>query len=87
IHQYIGKRPVFTAGNSDGDYAMLQYTSSSSEPHFGMIVHHTDSVREWTYDRKSHIGNLEKGLDDAPKYNWLIVDMKTDWKIIYPGDK
>lgn len=87
IHQYIGKRPVFTAGNSDGDYAMLQYTSSSSEPHFGMIVHHTDSVREWAYDRKSHIGNLEKGLDDAPKYNWLIVDMKTDWKIIYPGDK
>lgn len=87
IHQYIGKRPVFTAGNSDGDYAMLQYTSSSSEPHFGMIVHHTDSVREWTYDRKSHIGNLEKGLDDAPKYNWLIVDMKSDWKIIYPGDK
>ena len=87
IHQYIGKRPVFTAGNSDGDYAMLQYTSSSSEPHFGMIVHHTDSSREWAYDRKSHIGTLEKGLDDAPKYNWLIVDMKSDWNIIYPNDK
>ena len=83
IHQYIGKRPVFTAGNSDGDYPMLQWTSTGSGPRFGMIVHHTDAVREWAYDRQSHIGKLEKGLDDAPKYNWLIVDMKNDWKKIY----
>ncbi len=88
IQQYIGKRPVFTAGNSDGDYAMLQWTSTGSGyPRFGMIVHHTDSVREYAYDRKSHIGNLEKGLDDAAKYNWQIVDMKTDWKKIYPFEK
>ncbi len=85
IHQHIGKRPVFTAGNSDGDYAMLQWTSTAtSSPRFGMIVHHTDSVREWAYDRQSHIGNLEKGLDDAAKYNWVVVDMKGDWKKIYP---
>jgi len=88
IQQYIGKRPVFTAGNSDGDYAMLQWTSTGSiYPRFGLIVHHTDAVREYDYDRKSPIGNLEKGLDDAAKYNWLIVDMKTDWKRIYPFDK
>ncbi|PWA11768.1 haloacid dehalogenase [Flavobacterium laiguense] len=87
IHQYIGKRPVFTAGNSDGDYAMLQYTSASTAPHFGMIIHHTDSVREYAYDRKSSIGHLEKGLDDAAKYNWLIVDMKTDWKKIFSFEK
>jgi len=87
IHQYIGKRPVFTAGNSDGDYAMLQYTSTQSGPHFGMIVHHTDSLREWAYDRISSIGRLEKGLDDAQKYGWLIVDMKQDWKKIFPFEK
>jgi phosphoglycolate phosphatase-like HAD superfamily hydrolase len=87
IHQYIGRRPVFTAGNSDGDYDMLQYTSTGTGPHFGMIVHHTDAAREWAYDRQSHIGNLQKGLDDAAKYNWLIVDMKNDWKRIYPFDK
>jgi phosphoglycolate phosphatase-like HAD superfamily hydrolase len=87
IHQYIGKRPVFTAGNSDGDYAMLQYTVTGAGPRFGMIVHHTDASREWAYDRKSPVGNLEKGLDDAAKYNWLIVDMKRDWKKIYPFDK
>ncbi|HEX6893188.1 MAG TPA: HAD family hydrolase [Chryseolinea sp.] len=87
IHQYIGKRPVFTAGNSDGDYAMLQYTMSGTGPRFGMIVHHTDASREWAYDRQSPIGKLEKGLDDAAKYNWVIVDMKGDWKKIYPFDK
>ena len=88
IHQYIGKRPVFTGGNSDGDYAMLQWTSTASGyPRFGMIVHHTDAEREWAYDRESHIGKLEKGLDDAAKHNWMVVDMKKDWKKIYAFDK
>ncbi len=85
IEQHIGRRPVFTAGNSDGDYEMLQWTSTATGyPRFGMLVHHTDEVREWAYDRTSHIGKLDKGLNDAPKYNWLIVDMKQDWKTIYP---
>jgi hypothetical protein len=87
IIRNIGKRPVFTAGNSDGDYAMLQYTSTGSGPRFGMIIHHTDSIREVAYDRNSPIGKLNKGLDDAAKYNWLIVDMKRDWKKIYSFDK
>jgi len=87
IIRNIGKRPVFTVGNSDGDYAMLQYTSTGSGPRFGMIIHHTDSIREVAYDRNSPIGKLNKGLDDAAKYNWLIVDMKNDWKKIYSFDK
>lgn len=84
IHQHIGKRPVFAAGNSDGDYEMLQWTCSGAGPRMGIIVHHTDSLREWSYDRGSAIGRLEKGLDDAGKYKWLLVDMKRDWKHIYP---
>lgn len=83
IHQFIGKRPVFTVGNSDGDYEMLQYASASSIPHMEMIIHHTDSLREWAYDRQSPVGHLEKALDDAAKYKWLIIDMKKDWKLIY----
>jgi len=86
IYQHIGKKPVFAAGNSDGDYQMLQFTSSNSLPHLGIIVHHTDSAREWKYDRGSPIGKLEKGLDDAPKYGWILVDMQRDWKKIYPSD-
>jgi phosphoglycolate phosphatase-like HAD superfamily hydrolase len=84
IHQYIGKRPVFIGGNSDGDYAMLEWaTTQTSYKSFGLILHHTDEVREYAYDRTSSIGKLEKGLDDASKYNWLVVDMKADWKTIY----
>lgn len=84
IIRNIGMRPLFAAGNSDGDYAMLQYTSMGGGPRFGMIVHHTDSLREVAYDRASSIGHLSKGLDDATKYKWLIVDIKTDWKKLYP---
>ena len=84
IYRHIGKRPVFAGGNSDGDYQMLQYTSTGEGSRFGLIVHHTDSVREVAYDRDSHIGQLNKGLDDAAKYNWLVVDMQKDWKVIYP---
>ncbi len=83
IQQHIGMRPVFTGGNSDGDYAMLQYTSTGDGPRFGLIVHHTDSIREVAYDRESSIGRLDKGLDDAAKYNWVIVDMKNDWGQLY----
>ena len=86
IHEHIGKRPVFTAGNTDGDYGMLQYTSTGNGPRFGMIVHHTDSLREYAYDRKSRLAKLDKGLDDAGKYHWVIVDMKNDWKKVYPFD-
>jgi phosphoglycolate phosphatase-like HAD superfamily hydrolase len=84
IHQHIGKQPVFAAGNSDGDYQMLEYTTSGAGLRFGMIVHHTDSIREFAYDRGSAIGKLEKGLDDATSKGWLIVDMVTDWSKIYP---
>lgn len=83
IQQHIGKRPVFTGGNSDGDYAMLQYTSTGSGPRFGLIVHHTDSVREVAYDRESSIGRLDKGLNDAALYNWTVVDMEKDWREVY----
>jgi hypothetical protein len=80
IHQHIGKRPVFTGGNSDGDYGMMLYTSTGSGPRFGLYVHHTDSLREYFYDRQPGLARLNSGLDDAAKYNWLIVDMQKDWK-------
>lgn len=87
IARMIGKQPVFTVGNSDGDYQMLQYTTTRSLPSFGMIIHHTDPVREWAYDRHSIVGRLNKGLDSAFVYNWMIVDMLKDWKRVYPFDK
>lgn len=82
----LGRRPVFAAGNSDGDYQMLEWTTAGTGARFGMLVHHTDADREWAYDRNSPIGELNKGLTDAPTKGWLLVDMKKDWKVIYPSD-
>ena len=87
IHQVIGRRPIAAFGNSDGDFEMLEWTTSGSGPRFGLIVHHTDAAREWAYDRDSHIGTLARALDEAPKRGWILADMKQDWKVIYPFQK
>ena len=84
INRVIGRRPVFAFGNSDGDLAMLQWTAAGAGARFAGIVHHTDDKREWAYDRTSHVGKLDKALDEAGKSGWTVVDMKTDWKSIYP---
>jgi phosphoglycolate phosphatase-like HAD superfamily hydrolase len=84
IHQVIGRRPTIAFGNSDGDFEMLEWTTSAKGPRLGVIVHHTDGEREWAYDRDSHIGQLVRGLDEGPKRGWVIVDMKSEWKVIYP---
>jgi hypothetical protein len=84
IYKFIGRRPVFAAGNSDGDLQMLQWVTGGSGPRFGMIVHHTDEKREWSYDRQSAVGKLDKALDAATDAKWTTVDMKWDWRRIYP---
>lgn len=84
INKFIGKRPIFAAGNSDGDLQMLQWSEDNPYPSFQLYVHHTDADREWAYDRDSHIGRLDKGLDEALQNGWTVADMKNDWKVIYP---
>ena len=85
INQHIGRRPLAAFGNSDGDLEMLQYTTMSGGLRFGLIVHHTDAEREYAYDRKSHFGKLDKALDAAAVNKWTVVNMKNDWKRIFPG--
>jgi hypothetical protein len=88
INEHIGRRPIAAFGNSDGDLQMLQYTVAGSGARFALIVHHTDAEREWAYDRKSSIGHLDKALDEARAKGWTVVDMKNDWKTIFPfGNK
>ena len=84
IHQFIGKRPIAAFGNSDGDLQMLQWTAAGKGKRLMLYVHHTDAEREWAYDRNSHIGRLNKGLDEATEKGWVVVDMQNDWKVIYP---
>ncbi|MBY0588374.1 haloacid dehalogenase-like hydrolase [bacterium] len=83
IQQHIGRRPIAAFGNSDGDFEMLEWTTSGNGTRFGLIVHHTDADREWAYDRQSSVGRLDKALDQAKSRGWNLVDMKHDWKIIY----
>ena len=87
IHKFIGRRPILAFGNSDGDLQMLQWTTAGDGKRLGLIVHHTDAEREWAYDRNSHIGRLDKALDEAGLKGWIVVDMKRDWKVIYPFEK
>jgi len=84
IQMHIGRRPIFAFGNSDGDLQMFQWTAAGQGPRFIGIVHHTDAKREFAYDRKSSIGRLDKGLDEAQVKGWTVVDMKKDWKRVFP---
>jgi phosphoglycolate phosphatase-like HAD superfamily hydrolase len=85
VNRVIGRRPVMAFGNSDGDLQMLQWTAAGPGPRFAMIVNHTDGAREVAYDRASHIGKLDKALDEAIARRWTVADMRTEWKTVFPN--
>lgn len=87
IHRFIGRKPLFCSGNSDGDLAMMQYTASGEGKRFMLYLHHTDPDREWAYDRSSSVGRLDKGLDEAREKGWTVINMKDDWKVVYPFER
>ncbi|WP_455370256.1 HAD family hydrolase [Petrachloros mirabilis] len=87
IQMHIGRRPIAAFGNSDGDFQMLEWTTSGSGPRLGLFVHHNDADREWAYDRKSSIGRLDRGLDEASSRGWVVVSMKDDWKRVFPFEE
>lgn len=83
INQFIGRRPIAAFGNSDGDFEMLQWTTGGDGQRLGLLVHHDDAEREAAYDRKSSVGRLDRGLDEAQKRGWSLVSMKNDWKSVF----
>jgi hypothetical protein len=85
IDQMIGRRPIAAFGNSDGDLEMLQWTTGAGQRRLGVIVHHTDAEREYGYDRESTFGRLDKALAAAATDRWTVVDMKRDWKTVFPA--
>jgi phosphoserine phosphatase len=87
INKFIGRRPVFAFGNSDGDLQMLQWTTAGEGPRFAGIVHHTDAKREVAYDRQSLVGRLDKALTEAGPNGWTVVDMAKDWKTVFPDSR
>jgi phosphoglycolate phosphatase-like HAD superfamily hydrolase len=87
IERHIGRRPILAFGNSDGDEAMLRWTTAGPGPRLGLILHHTDAEREWAYDRLSAVGRLDRALDEAPARGWVVVDMKADWRKVFAFDE
>lgn len=87
IQRFIGRRPIFAFGNSDGDRQMLEWTTAGAGPRFAGLVHHTDAEREWAYDRASPVGRLDEAWDEAKQKGWTVVDMKSEWKRIFPFDR
>lgn len=87
IERFIGRRPILAAGNSDGDYQMLEWTTAGEGRRLGLIVHHTDAKREWAYDRDSSSGRLDRGLDNAADNSWLLIDMVSEWKRVFPTNQ
>jgi phosphoglycolate phosphatase-like HAD superfamily hydrolase len=87
INRFIGRRPIFAFGNSDGDLQMLQWTAAGTGARFAGLVHHTDAEREYAYDRISKVGKLDKALDEATAKGWTVVDMKRDWNKVFPFEK
>jgi hypothetical protein len=84
ILQHIGRRPVIAFGNSDGDFQMLEWTTAGEGPRLGLLLHHTDAKREWAYDRDSHVGRLNRGLDESADRGWVLVNMRKDWRRVFP---
>jgi hypothetical protein len=87
IHKFIGRRPIAAFGNSDGDLQMLQWTAAGDGPYLCMLIRHTDAEREWAYEGESHVGRLDKALGVAGSSGWTVVDMKDDWRVIYPFER
>ena len=85
IERFIGQRPILAAGNSDGDFEMLEWTTAGEGPRLGMLIHHTDADREFAYDRDSDVGVLSKGLDQAGERGWVLIDMAKDWSRVWTG--
>ena len=84
IARHIGRRPIAAFGNSDGDFQMLQYATEGPGRRLGMIVHHDDAEREYAYDRESHVGQLNRALDEASRRGWQVVSMRDDWSRVFP---
>jgi phosphoglycolate phosphatase-like HAD superfamily hydrolase len=75
-----GRRPIFAAGNSNGDIEMLQYTADQDKPSLSMLVLHDDAEREFDYT-----AGAEKALSLAERHGWTVTSIRNDWTTVFPG--
>jgi phosphoserine phosphatase len=78
IWDRIGRRPIFAAGNANGDIPMLQYTDTNAQPSLCLLVNHDDAAREFDYT-----AGAENALKMAKDRGWTVISMKQDWKQVF----
>jgi hypothetical protein len=78
IQLHVGRPPILTAGNSNGDMAMMEFAAASRRPHLNVLLRHDDAEREYAYD-----DSAERVQKAARERGWSIVSMKNDWKSMF----
>jgi phosphoserine phosphatase len=80
IWSRIGRRPILSFGNSNGDVPMLAFSGTPSTPSLRLLLLHDDADREFDYT-----AGAEEALETAKSQNWTVVSMKNDWAEIFPA--
>jgi phosphoserine phosphatase len=78
IWSRTGRRPLFAAGNSNGDIPMLDFTHHQDKPSFRLLVLHDDAEREFDYT-----SGAEQALEMARERGWAVVSIKNDWATVF----
>jgi phosphoserine phosphatase len=82
IEQFLGRRPILTVGNSDGDLGMMAYTADRKGPSLAVLIDHDDAAREYQYS-----AGAERALAQSAQRGWVTVSMRRDWLTVYPAPR
>lgn len=77
IWSRIGRRPILSVGNSNGDLPMLTFSGTGSGPALRLLVLHDDDEREFEY-----VAGAEDALAAAAARGWVVVSMRDDWTTV-----
>lgn len=78
IWSRIGRRPILSVGNSNGDLPMLAFSELPDRPALRLLVRHDDAEREYDYD-----AGAEDALSAAAEAEWPVISMKNDWTEVF----
>jgi hypothetical protein len=80
IWSRVGRRPILSVGNSNGDVPMLAYSGRDGSPALRLLLLHDDDEREFSYT-----AGAEKALETAGHQGWTVVSMRNDWTEVFPS--
>jgi phosphoserine phosphatase len=78
IQLHIGRPPILTGGNSNGDMAMMEFAAAGKRPYLNLLVRHDDAEREYAYDASAEQVQLA-----AQERQWTTISMKHDWQVVF----